>query len=432
MNGPALGQLGSDHRNGEYKRQRAHLTFRGNVKTGRHGWLRLTPAYSLHVVNEILQQAGPEELILDPFSGTGTTPLASVIEGIPAHSVDINPFLVWLGNLKLVRFPSGLDAELTDESCRMLRNLRRKRNWTPAWTPELHQIEKWWEAETLSALSHVFESIRKSSASDHVRALLQIAFCKALISTSNASFGHQSMSFKKATPSNKQRLLFSEEEISDRKSEVFRYFRDAVSDIAASAVSDVPVADGKVFLGDSRQLDQVLPRESRYGKVITSPPYPNRMSYIRELRPYMYWLGFLCDGRQAGELDWQAIGGTWGCATSNLSKWEPANGQIAYPKFDELVRAISSEREILGRYVHRYFDDVKLHLQSLRKVVKPGAQCFYVVGNSKFYDTLLPVEEIYCALFEDAGFEHCGWEVIRKRNSKKELFEYVVHAQAPA
>jgi len=81
--------------------------------------------------------------------------------------------------------------------------------------------------------------------------------------------------------------------------------------------------------------------------------------------------------------------------------------------------------------VHRYFDDIKLHLQSLRKVVRPKARCFYIVGNSKFYDTMLPVEEIYAALFEDAGFTAVGWKAIRKRNSKKELFEFVVHAVAP-
>ena len=27
------------------------------------------------------------------------------------------------------------------------------------------------------------------------------------------------------------------------------------------------------------------------------------MSYIRELRPYMYWLGYLTDARQAGQMD---------------------------------------------------------------------------------------------------------------------------------
>ena len=29
---------------GDNRRQKAHLTFRGNVKRGRPGWLRLTPA----------------------------------------------------------------------------------------------------------------------------------------------------------------------------------------------------------------------------------------------------------------------------------------------------------------------------------------------------------------------------------------------------
>ena len=155
------------------------------------------------------------------------------------------------------------------------------------------------------------------------------------------------------------------------------------------------------------------------------------MSHIRELRPYMYWLGFLESGRQAGELDWQAIGGTWGWGPSNLSDWESTNGDVAYPHFNDIVSAISEQHPLLGKYVHRYFDDIKLHLQSLRKVVTPKARCFYIVGNSKFYDTMLPVEEIYAALFEDAGFRNVGWKAIRKRNSKKERFDFVVHAVAP-
>ena len=104
---------------------------------------------------------------------------------------------------------------------------------------------------------------------------------------------------------------------------------------------------------------------------------------------------------------------------------------MADPHFNDIVSAISEQHPLLGKYVHRDFDDIKRHLQSLRKVVTPKARCFYIVGNSKFYDTMLPVEEIYAALFEDAGFTDVGWKAIRKRNSKKELFEFVVHAIAP-
>ena len=41
-----------------------------------------------------------------------------------------------------------------------------------------------------------------------------------------------------------------------------------------------------------------------------------------------------------------------------------------------------------------------------------------------------PHSKIAAAPFEDAGFTDVGWKAIRKRNSKKELFEYVVHAVA--
>lgn len=183
------------------------------------------------------------------------------------------------------------------------------------------------------------------------------------------------------------------------------------------------------FHGDSRQLSTVLPSKS-YTTVITSPPYPNRISYIRELRPYMYWLGYLESGRQAGELDWQAIGGTWGCATSKLMSWtsNPAI-QVPYEGFDEVITQISQESQVLSIYVAKYFEDTVQHIRSLKGVLKPGAQVHYVVGNSKFYNVMLHTEQIYAAIFQAEGFQNVKINAIRKRTSKKELFEYVVSAE---
>ncbi len=69
--------------------RRDHLTFRGNVAVGRHGWLRLTPSYSLTLVRELLEKSGSNEFVLEPFSGTGTTPLACAAMGIRCHAVEI-------------------------------------------------------------------------------------------------------------------------------------------------------------------------------------------------------------------------------------------------------------------------------------------------------------------------------------------------------
>jgi hypothetical protein len=112
-----------------------------------------------------------------------------------------------------------------------------------------------------------------------------------------------------------------------------------------------------------------------------------------------------------------------------LNKWSPnGNGEIPFHHFDRIVQDIGKGHELLGRYVHKYFEDVKCHILGLKSVLAAGARCHYIVGNSKFYDTMLPVEGIYAALFEDAGFVNVSVETIRKRSSKKELYEFVVNA----
>jgi hypothetical protein len=213
--------------------------------------------------------------------------------------------------------------------------------------------------------------------------------------------------------------------VSRQKSDFAANWQRASKDVLDAARSPIK-ADVRVSLVDARQLDEKLEHD-HYDCVITSPPYPNRMSYIRELRPYMYWLGFLTNGRQAGELDWEAIGGTWGCATSNLQKWNRNGAKpVPFENFEKIIRAIRSHSNVLATYVDKYFHDMALHVQAIRKIVKSSGQINYIVGNSKFYDVLLPVEQIFAAMFQDAGFKNVSVKALRKRTSKKELYEYLV------
>lgn len=236
-----------------------------------------------------------------------------------------------------------------------------------------------------------------------------------LIEQAKVSFSHQSMSFNK-------------QHDATASIDTLQRWGWACQDIAKSAQSPI-LQEPTVLLCDARGLTACLPR-NRYSCVVTSPPYPNRMSYIRELRPYMYWLGYLTDGRAAGELDWQAIGGTWGCATSNVAKWQPDDKTgISFAGFSGILAAIHETSPLLSRYVHKYFYDMVLHIEELFAVVRPGGRVHYIVGNSVFYDVLLPVEQIFAALFQSSGFVDVSVRTIRKRTSKKELFEFVVSAK---
>lgn len=397
-----------------------HLTFKANRDRGRHGWLRLTPAYSVHLVEQLIANFDQDARVLDPFCGTGTTALVCAQAGIPCHTVDVNPFLVWLANVKCANY-SACDIEQVESV--LARALAAHEATRDVWIPPIKDIHKWWESDVLLHIADIFDVICHADVSESARNLLLVIFCRTIIELASVSFGHQSMSFKKSSAAPTLFALPTSERVQ-------LVFRRAGDEILTAARDFAHLTGMHVLLGDSRRLDTVLPRAD-YTAVITSPPYPNRMSYIRELRPYMYWLGYLETGRQAGEMDWQAIGGTWGCATSNLLTWTPDTlYPISSSALAEAVEAITARSKVLGIYVTKYFHDMVPHLRSLRAVLAPGAQAHYIVGNSKFYDVMLPTELIYAAMLADVGFHDIGIETIRKRTSKKELYEFIVSARA--
>ena len=71
-----------------------------------------------------------------------------------------------------------------------------------------------------------------------------------------------------------------------------------------------------------------------------------------------------------------------------------------------------------------------VHLRALQPLVKPGGEVHYIVGNSKFYDVLVPVPELLASQLRRAGFQRPSVTTLRKRTSKKELYEYLVSARA--
>ena len=397
--------------------QRSDYTFKYNKKLGRHGWLRLTPAYSVKLVEEIIDNIPRDSFILEPFSGTATTGLVAAEHGLNAHCLDINPFLIWLGNAKCRNYT---DAELKDlkngveEAISESKNLLDEDNWVP----DIHNIKRWWCTHTLNVISALRQSLVNrfgEPVDDGSTSLAWISFCRLIIETSSAAFNHVSMSFQD------QVTTFDIDQVHD----LYRQIFDAICESTSQQLTGRAI----VCKVDSREpvsIDGVT-----YSHVVTSPPYPNRISYIRELRPYMYWTKFLTEAGEAGELDWKAIGGTWGVATSRLKDWE-SNGLDLPDNLRHVVADILATEEknalLMANYVWKYFHDMHLHLQTLTQCLRKGAVLSYIVGNSSFYGVQVHTDLLLEDSLKLLGFTNVGSKIVRKRNSKKELFEYCTYA----
>lgn len=401
--------------------KRTDYTFKFN-NFGRYNWLRLTPAYSIKLVKELLptgdglfgepQNSSLE--VLDPFSGTATTGIVAAENGFSCTLFDINPFLIWFGTTKSKNYRK---SKVDKQYLQVETDLKSLSISDGAWTPPMFKIERWWGTGTLKALASLREFISNnwgepSMSGEHN--LLWIAFAKCVIDTSAADFNHVSVSFKE------------EAENKDLTS-VLQVYLNHLKEISDSAKVDLP---GKVKFveGDSR----VLSINRKFDLVITSPPYPNRISYIRELRPYMYWLRFLSSGEEAGELDWKAIGGTWGVATNRLHSWELQSPDLCRELLevcDRIAKADAKNGKTMSLYVLKFFDDMFIHLQSLSRHLNDGARINYILGNSSFYGIMVDTETYIVDMLNRIGFNNVASKIIRKRNSKSCLYEYLISAE---
>ena len=397
------------------EKQNAEFTFKYNRSMGRHGWLRLTPAYSVKIVEQILGDLDYKpKCVLEPFSGTGTTGLVCANLGIKSISYDVNPFLIWLAKTKTTKYTQNTIDEFLSSARQIVSNISA---YQPCKVPAIYNIERWWHKKQLDYLSRLKTAIW-SVIDSQIKDLLKIAFCRVIIELSNAAFNHVSTSFSDKEDDNS----FSDE----NGNTVFLTLCQMVGDTAQIQPQETAV----IIQNDSTCIAESF--MDQYDTIITSPPYPNRISYIRELRPYMYWLDYLHTSDDAGELDWGTIGGTWGAATSKLSQWTKKTDLL--PAYlmdiaDKIASADNKSAGLMANYVLKYFDDMAMHMESAFHTIAAGGTVHYIVGNSNFYGNTVPSDELYKDILKEVGFTEAKSTIIRKRNCNKALYEYRITAK---
>lgn len=94
-----------------------HSTFQGGSDEPGHLWFSYLEGYSPEFVRQILHRFMPDaKLVLEPFAGTGTTPLTLSAAGVACAYSEINPVLRRVADLKLqvLLAPSALRKNLQE------------------------------------------------------------------------------------------------------------------------------------------------------------------------------------------------------------------------------------------------------------------------------------------------------------------------------
>ena len=78
------------------------VTYKLNKVNGIFNWYPYTEGFSKPFVDKMLYHFGAKksDLILDPFSGCGTTALSCTLKNINSLSIEVNPFMDFVGRAK--------------------------------------------------------------------------------------------------------------------------------------------------------------------------------------------------------------------------------------------------------------------------------------------------------------------------------------------
>ncbi len=349
------------------------VTFQGKLDLPIHRWYRLTPSFSPQLAGDIAHEfgLGANDFVLDPFSGVGTVPLCMKYRGIPSCSVELNPYLHFVGTVKTRTYS---DPEAVEEAFNeFLTVARRELSGLPgerraesylwenaAFVPALHNIRRWWTAPNLMQLVCLRKALLSHSAEPEHDDLLKMGLLSILIPVSNAKHNHVSLTFAEHPLE-----TVGVGEVLQRK------YESMLADLRT--VRGEPSADAVVYLGNSKFLAAVLPSSAEVTAVITSPPYPNRFSYARETRPHLFFFRFVEDPRAVGRLETDAIGGTWGKATSVLAAGIQAKNATVRDLLRPYHRDIHASGDLMAHYVTKYFNDIYYHAEQVAKVCARAA-----------------------------------------------------------
>lgn len=417
-----------------------------NDDSAAHRWYRFVLSFPPHLVRDYLDDFGVRNggLVLDPFCGTGTTIVESKKLGISGIGLEALPMAHFASCVKTDWRPSpdGLAEHARRVADKTLHRLKADNiHDTPFFSvpsgstnglrtlpPEVEKILLKNSISPLPlhkvlVLLNVLEEERDKRFWGHER----LALAKALVDDiSNLHFGPEVGvgKWKDDTPVVEAWL--------SRVNAMVEDLRQLPRKNSATA---------QVFLADARQIPEILEPES-VDAVITSPPYPNEKDYSRTTRLETVLLGFAHNMSELRTLKKTLVRSN----TRSVYKTDDDDMWVkGHRKIESIAREIEERRTTLGktsgfeRLYHRvtklYFGGMARHLETMKRVLKPGAQLAYVVGDQASYlRVMIRTGQILASLAKSQGYEPVRIDLFRTRlatATKEQLREEVLVLRWP-
>lgn len=414
-----------------------------------HDWYRFVLSFPPHLVREYIERLGirSNQLVLDPFCGTGTTLVECKKQGIPTIGIEANPMACFASRIKVdwAVSPTGLLRHARNVAESTLERLEADGVEDEPKPPLFRTSRR--NSPKLHALRPEVSKLLLSGSISPLPLHKTLSLLAVLYENKDARFaGHERLALAKALLSGISNLEFGPEVgVGPAKSDtvVVRPWMSCVESMAEDLrqVHGKAAVPATVYQADSRELCVVLGPRS-VDAVITSPPYPNEKDYTRTTRLESVLLGFVQSKEELRAVKGNLIRSN----TRNVYKKDRDDEIVANnTEVRRIAEAIEARRKELGktsgferlyaRVTKLYFGGMARHLSELRRILRPGAKLAYVVGDQASYlRIMIRTGRILADIAGTLGYEVLGIELFRTRlatATREQLREEVILLRWP-
>ena len=389
------------------------VSFKNNWNKPVHRWYRFHAGCSSEFPEKMINilQINKGDTIFDPFAGSGTVLVCAKERGIDSIGFDINPFYVFIANVKTYwEFDMDQLFEFIHSFMTELKILFKGKT-SPSYSGESQSmvdnipqyVWRYFTPEVLKELSILKKRILEIEV-ERIKDFFLLALTSILIDVSKVHYVGETIVFDKCP----------KEDIS-----VYQIYTQRIWEMYSDLKTKQHIhRKGKVKVkrSDVRNLDNLI-SDNSLDHVITHPPYVNNYNYLLHDRLPLYFLDYFKTPSDEKKLRESIIG--------SVTKNKVAQNFISIMDDVEKIAQRIKETGDIERYkaVLEYFDTMKSFLETLFQKLRKDGYCAMLLGNSYVRGVMIPLDILVAKIARKKGFHVVN--VCRVRNRGNGAFQHL-------
>lgn len=370
------------------------MQFNKNKDKYIHQWYSFVEGYSKDFIVSVLSELDfSPKLCLEPFAGSGTTPLELQKKNIPCISFEVNPFMYKLAKVKM---NTSYTIEGLSKSINFIEeeienyNEREIEFSIPEYKSivEKNELDKWiFDKDVFRTINIIKNSIKNLSDKKY-RELFEVIFASLLLKYSNVYRNGKCLSYRK----NWKNIDYNCENFKEE-------FLDKLKTITMKDIKKLNKYNKKelfsnksnCIFGDMRKKIALV-EDASIDLIITSPPYLNSRDYTDIYMIELWMLDLVKNYESVKNLRKNTLRSH---VQVSFEELKPLNINLLVDTIEELKKHKEKfwNKNLLNMIIG-YFEDMNILFSNLKTKLTDRGKVYFNVATSAYHGVLIEVDKI--------------------------------------